>query len=519
MKNSYSKGSWLMIMLLYGTVVFADSLTTESQSSIESALAIKKEKRLLYNEAESNDFYIDQCARDVNGVCDPTIYYDRYISVNNYIQNPYNNMITGGTRHMVTESDVQNKNIVEQFLTNGTYNAQIGAGWALLNPYNNNYTYGGTLFAQSGHVEGFALGGAMEVVNPFLKPGYTYAVGDTKYGLFPVTQVVTPSQLYLEYQLPDHVQVDAGWIFIQTPWMNSYDDAMMVTAPFQGVLANYQLSTNWRLTGIATNGYEEMGSVNFNQDTMYNASYGNFITRSPSGGQNIFSDNYTSPGSIALGSVYHPSEDYELNMWAYSFSGFANTIYADSNYDIHVNPLNKFNIGVQAGNQNTLGMQTTAPQQVGDGSVNSNLVGAKLGYSFDDWFNIDASYDTMFGPKNSFYGGGFISPYTFTIVNDPLYTSGLAAGLIEQGAGNAYRIGTIFKPIPGNSRSKIEFAYEQFDTVSPVKEYDVDLKYVPMMGPRGLIVHLEGDYATAPNTNYVNGGDFLFIEGIVTYTY
>ena len=68
MKNSYSKGSWLMIMLLYGTVVFADSLTTESQSSIESALAIKKEKRLLYNEAESNDFYIDQCARDVNGV-------------------------------------------------------------------------------------------------------------------------------------------------------------------------------------------------------------------------------------------------------------------------------------------------------------------------------------------------------------------------------------------------------------------------------------------------------------------
>lgn len=100
-----------------------------------------------------------------------------------------------------------------------------------------------------------------------------------------------------------------------------------------------------------------------------------------------------------------------------------------------------------------------------------------------------------------------------------MYTSGLAAGLIEQGAGNSYRIGTVFKPIPGNSRSKIELAYEQFNTVSPAKEYDVDLKYVPEAGPRGLIVHLEGDYATAPTSDLVNGGNFLFIEGIITYNY
>lgn len=497
--------------------VFADQLTNESQ--IESAAAIKKEKRLEYNEAESNDFYIDQCPRDVNGVCDPSIYYDRYISVNNYIQDPYNHLITGGGRHKVTESDIANKNIVEQFLTNGTYDVQVGAGWALLNTWNNNYAYGGTLFAQSGHVKGFALGGAMQVANPFTAPGKQNLSGEIPYSLFPITRDITPSEAYIEYQLPDHVQVDAGWIFLQTPWMNSYDDAMLVTAPFQGVLANYQLSTNWRLTGIATNAYEEMGSTSFNQDSMYNSSYGNFVTRTPYGTQNIFSDNYTSPGSLALGSVYHPNEDYELNMWAYSFSGYANTIYADSNYDIHVNPFNKFNVGVQVGNQNTLGMQTTSPQQAGDGSVNSNLAGAKIGYSYDDWFDVEASYDTTFGPKSGFYGGDFISPYSFTIVNDPLYTSGLAAGLIEMGAGNSYRIGTIFRPIPGNSRSKIELAYEQFNTVSPAKEYDVDLKYVPETGPKGLILHLEGDYATAPTTDIVNGGNFLFIEGIVTYNY
>jgi hypothetical protein len=34
---------------------------------------------------------------------------DDYISVNNYIQNPYNNQISAGGRNFVTESDIQNK--------------------------------------------------------------------------------------------------------------------------------------------------------------------------------------------------------------------------------------------------------------------------------------------------------------------------------------------------------------------------------------------------------------------------
>ena len=51
--------------------------------------------------------------------------------------------------------------------TNGTYNAVGLASWAVLNVPNNNYAYGANLFMQSGHVDGFALGGMLEVVNPF----------------------------------------------------------------------------------------------------------------------------------------------------------------------------------------------------------------------------------------------------------------------------------------------------------------------------------------------------------------
>ena len=41
---------------------------------------------------------------------------DEYISVNNTFQNPYNNQLSAGGRNFVTESDIQNKGLWEQFL-------------------------------------------------------------------------------------------------------------------------------------------------------------------------------------------------------------------------------------------------------------------------------------------------------------------------------------------------------------------------------------------------------------------
>ena len=43
-----------------------------------------------------------------------------------------------------------------------------------------------------------------------------------------------------------------------------------------------------------------------------------------------------------------------------------------------------------------------------------------------------------------------------------------------------------------------------------MQEWDLDIKWVPEGAPRGLIVHWEADYATAPTSDLVNGGDFFF---------
>ena len=50
-------------------------------------------------------------------------------------------------------------------------------------------------------------------------------------------------------------------------------------------------------------------------------------------------------------------------------------------------------------------------------------------------------------------------------------------------------------------------------------EFDVDLKWVPNGAPKGLIVHVQGDYAMSPDTNFVDGGNFFYFQTMVTYTY
>ncbi len=81
---------------------------------------------------------IMECTRDVNDVCISEAYHDDYINVNNYPMNPYNHSPSGGGTQKITESDILNKGLWEQFFTNGTYNVVGLAAWSVLNVPNNN---------------------------------------------------------------------------------------------------------------------------------------------------------------------------------------------------------------------------------------------------------------------------------------------------------------------------------------------------------------------------------------------
>ena len=45
------------------------------------------------------------------------------------------------------------------------------------------------------------------------------------------------------------------------------------------------------------------------------------------------------------------------------------------------------------------------------------------------------------GGSGSYGQGGFVSPYTYQAVSDPLYTTSWLAGMVEKGSsGNAYKL-------------------------------------------------------------------------------
>jgi hypothetical protein len=292
--------------------------------------------------------------------------------------------------------------------------------------------------------------------------------------------------------------------------MNSFDDAFLTSATFQGAIANYQMTDHWRLSAIATNAYQEFSSSSFNNQTVYNRQY--------NGNGFQLGANATDTNSYAVGAVYNPAENYKLNIWGYNFGNYANMLYADTDYTIHFNSNHKMTIAGQTGNQNTLGMGTNVNQLAGYGSPSSYLFGGKVGYGYSYWFETALSYDGMYGPENAFYQGAFVSPYTYGIVNDPLYTSSLAGGLIEQGAGNSYKISTTFRPLGDDL--KIETAFEKFVTVSPMNSYDLDVKYKPFTNMyRGVILHLWVNYTSGPDYNIVNAGDFLFVQTVASYNF
>lgn len=75
------------------------------------ANAVSLDAKIAQESSPSIDNNIAECTRDENGVCIPNVYHDDYISVNNYIMNPYNHAPSGGGTQHLTESDVTNKGL------------------------------------------------------------------------------------------------------------------------------------------------------------------------------------------------------------------------------------------------------------------------------------------------------------------------------------------------------------------------------------------------------------------------
>ena len=135
----------------------------------------------------------------------------KFISLQNYIQNPYAALVSGGGTKPFNESQTADQNFTEKLFADGTWNIQVGASTQYTGSGAGypNYSYGANLFGQTGSVAGFSLGGLFTAMNPLFATqmnGYNTSASP----FLPSNEQVTLSEAYLEYQHSNVIQIDAG---------------------------------------------------------------------------------------------------------------------------------------------------------------------------------------------------------------------------------------------------------------------------------------------------------------------
>ena len=81
-----------------------------------------------------------------------------YIRSDNFIQNPYRSIVSGGGTRNLNESQIQEHNFAEKLFYDGTWNVEAGASaqYTSVGAGYPNYAYGLNLFGQTGRVGGFS---------------------------------------------------------------------------------------------------------------------------------------------------------------------------------------------------------------------------------------------------------------------------------------------------------------------------------------------------------------------------
>lgn len=390
-----------------------------------------------------------------------------YIATTSYIQNPYISLPSSGGTQNLTESSLLNQSVGEKLFMDGTWNI-LSEGSYLLQNGVSNVGYGANVFGQTGQIAGFSAGGLVTVLNPVVITPYAGNLS-TYAQTLPVTEQIAPTELFAEYQYAHTVQVDAGWIGIpNSPWMTYYQNNVLNVVSYQGALVNITPGAGWQITGFAINGAQLISENGMSGQTMYNSIFDNGTATS-----NIGSD--ASPGTVALGANWaNASQNFTSRVWGYQFYDYANLLYADAGLKIPSSSNLNFNIGLQALTEGANGANIL--NNAGYGSVNSNAAGLQLGLNYKK-FGLQLGYNNIWGPSGSYSGGGIVSPYTYQYATDPLYTTGFLQGMVEYGAGNAYKI-TPSLTILDNSLV-LNASYIAFNTINvpATSEYDFTANY------------------------------------------
>lgn len=431
-----------------------------------------------------------------------------YISSQTYIQNPYKGLTSFGGTQNISESQILTQNIAEKWFAGGTWNVMGSASYVSLTG-SNNYAYGANIFGQTGAVAGFSFGAEMSILNPFFANQMNPATPALQDQILPVAQQVTPHELFVEYQFSNIVQADLGYISISnSPWIaTNYYPNYLNGITYQGGIVNLHPGGGWLITGVAFNAAQLIGENGFSGLTMYNQQF-DYAT----GTANIA--NEASAGTFALGTSYIGfNNNYNLRIWAYQFQNYANLAYLDNSLLLVASNQLSFNLAAQGGIQN--GTNDNVMANNGYGDISSNFIGAQAGLTYN-CFGLSLGYNSIWGPQSAYAGGGLVSPYTYQLGTDPLYTTSWMVGMVEKSAGNAYKITPSLSLLDGNLTITPSYAYYSTAQVVDSSEYDFIINYnIPQI--RGFNVY--GGYGYIAQGYNPNGSGGSISQTQIRFNY
>ena len=247
-------------------------------------------------------------------------------------------------------------------------------------------------------------------------------------------------QAFLQYKNTNFL-IRAGNQVINTPWLGS-SDGRLLPATYQGVYVEMAPVENLKLYALRINKWKSRTSSAYFKDNFYYP-----VTYA---GDSMFGSTSVlpatapeSPGVVALGASYK-TPALTSQAWYYDFYQFAKLSYADTAYTYKTGSGFDPFIGAQLvyeNNSNSLLNGVRLDTQVGSG-VKATAGGLKVGAN-SSYGQFTLAYNKILSHDGAVGGGALVSPYTVGLASDPLYTTSMIRGLVEQGPGNAIKIGYV----------------------------------------------------------------------------
>lgn len=317
---------------------------------------------------------------------------------------------------------------------------------------------------------GFSLGGSLLSANSFGTQSSNLKKVDTTL-MGPNNSISALGQAYLQYK-NEWLVLRGGYQYLNTPWMGK-DDSRVIPASYNALMVDITPAKGWDIFGIRSFEWRSRTSTDYFSDNLYypttyhgDVEYGN--------NGSLPATARSATGTWALGSTY-ASGGLKAQAWYYNFMHFAHMGYAEGNYifknDSGLNPV----FGMQYvnetnGSDNVLVTTGTKIIGVAGTEVKNSTWGADLGVVIAHG-RFDVLYNKMSQENGAVGDGALISPYTTTYATDPLYTTSMLRGLVEQGPGHAWKAKAAYNFF--EDKLKLVAAYAKYTTYLRGESHDL----------------------------------------------